>query len=183
MSWEDFRSVRKETTSMECSRRKEWSIWGIRAIFWRGARSILPEKYGAVPEKWTPEVTWLNRTRQESLTTSIVENRWRTYIYIYIVLLSSIFLKHALNSHFVKYILSVYNNVTSTIGGSEIYIILHKSLSSENGTEWTVRFTGFFSIGLRCQPIGINSHKLFTLDFEIENERMNKNEISLNQKK
>jgi len=68
--------------------------------FWRGAGSILPEKYGAAPEKWTPELTWLNRTRQESLTTSIVENRWKTYIYIYIVLLSSIFVKHALNSHF-----------------------------------------------------------------------------------
>ena len=77
---------------------------GVRAIFWRGAGSILPEKYGAAPEKWTPELTWLNRTRQESLI-SIVENRWRTYIYIYIVLLSSVFVKHALNSHFVKYIL------------------------------------------------------------------------------
>jgi len=71
---------------------------GVRAIFWRGAGSILPEK-------WTPELTWWNRTREESLTTSIVENRWRTYIYIYIVLSSSIFVKHALNSHFVKYIL------------------------------------------------------------------------------
>ena len=68
--------------------------------FLEGAGSILPEKCGAAPEKWTPELTWLNRTRQESLTTSIVENRWRTYIYIYIVLLSSIFVKHALNSHF-----------------------------------------------------------------------------------
>ena len=29
-----------------------------------------------------------------------MENRWRTYIYIYIVLLSSIFVRHALNSHF-----------------------------------------------------------------------------------
>ena len=70
--------------------------------FLEGAESILPEKYGTAPEKWTPELTWLNRTRQESLTTSIVENRWRTNIYI--VLLSSIFVKHALNSHFVKYI-------------------------------------------------------------------------------
>jgi len=70
---------------------REISI-GVRAIFWRGAGSILPEKYGAAPEKWIPELTWLN-----SLTTSIVENRWRTYIYIYIVVLSSIFFKHALN--------------------------------------------------------------------------------------
>jgi len=68
--------------------------------FWRGAGSLLPEKYGAAPEKWTPELTWLNRTRQESLTTSIVENRRRTYIYIYTVLSSSIFVKHAQNSHF-----------------------------------------------------------------------------------
>jgi len=74
---------------------------GVRAIFGRGAGSILPEKCGAAPEKWTPKLTWLNRTRQESLTTSIVENRWRTYIYIYIVLLSSIFVEHALNSHFI----------------------------------------------------------------------------------
>ena len=60
-------------------------IIGVRAIFWRrGAGSILPEKYRAAPEKWTPELTWLNTTRQESLTTPIVENRWRTYIYIYI---------------------------------------------------------------------------------------------------
>ena len=80
---------------------REISI-GVRAIFWRGAGSILPEKYGAAPEKWIPELTWLNSMRQESLTTSIVENRWRTYIYI--VLLSSIFFKHALNSHLVKYI-------------------------------------------------------------------------------
>ena len=34
------------------------------------------------------------------MTTSIVKNRRRTYIYIYIVLLSAIFVKHALNSHF-----------------------------------------------------------------------------------
>jgi len=79
---------------------------GVWAIFrGGGAGSILPEKYGTAPEKWTSELTWLNRTRQESLTTSIVENRWRTHIYIYIVLPSSIFVKHALNSHFVKYIL------------------------------------------------------------------------------
>ena len=79
---------------------------GVPAIFGGGgAGSILPEKYGTAPEKWTSELTWLNRTRQESLTTSIVENRWRTHIYIYIVLSSSIFVKHALNSHFVKYTL------------------------------------------------------------------------------
>jgi len=27
------------------------AIIGVRAIFWRGAESILPEKYGAAPEK------------------------------------------------------------------------------------------------------------------------------------
>ena len=69
----------------------------------------------------------------------------------------------------------------------QVQLVVAKSIllyiiSLENGTEWTVRFTGIFSAGLRCQPIGINSHKLFTLYFEIENERMNKNEISLNQK-
>ena len=68
-------------------------------IFREGWIDFARKKYGTAPEKWTPELRWLNRTRQESLTTSIVENRWRTYIYIYIVLLSSIFVKHALNSH------------------------------------------------------------------------------------
>ena len=28
MSWEDFRSVRKEPMSVECNRRKEWSVGG-----------------------------------------------------------------------------------------------------------------------------------------------------------
>jgi len=72
--------------------------------FWRGGLDrFCPKNMG---QRQKNELqTWLNRTRQESLTTSIVENRWRTHIYIYIVLSSSIFVKHALNSHFVKYIL------------------------------------------------------------------------------
>ena len=74
--------------------------YGHTGHFLERAGSILPEKYGAAPEKWTPELTWLNKTRQESLSKSIVENRRRTYIYIHTVLLSSIFVKHALNSHF-----------------------------------------------------------------------------------
>jgi len=145
---------------------------GVRAIFWRGAGSILPEKYGAAPEKWTPELTWLNRTRQESLTTSIVENRWRTYIYVYIVLLSSIFVKHALNSHFVKYIPSVYNNVTTTIGGSEIYIILHNIIRKRNWMNCQVlRFTGiFYSIYKQCttiDPRPDNKRQLSTFGFPV----------------
>ena len=54
-----------------------------------------------------------------------------------------IFVKHALNSHFVKYIPSVYNNML------QLQLVVAKSIlfyiiSSENGTEWTVRFTGIF---------------------------------------
>ena len=39
---------------------------GVRAIFWRGAGSILPEKYGTAPEKWTPELNIIkqNETRK-----------------------------------------------------------------------------------------------------------------------
>jgi len=60
-------------------------VIGVRAIFLERAGSILPEKYGAAPEKWTPELTWLNRTRQESSSKSIVENHRRTYIYIHTI--------------------------------------------------------------------------------------------------
>ena len=63
---------------------------GVRAIFGGGWIDFARKIWGSA-RKMNSRTNMINRTRQESLTTSIVENRRRTYIYVYIVLLSSIF--------------------------------------------------------------------------------------------
>ena len=62
---------------------------GVRAIFGGGWIDFARKIWGSA-RKMNSRTNMINRTRQESVTTSIVENRRRTYIYVYIVLLSSI---------------------------------------------------------------------------------------------
>ena len=68
MSWEDFRSVRKEPTSMECSRLKEWSDGGGSGVGF--IDSLVKTGKWSDGDRWVKETAGASKVSEEVTTRS-----------------------------------------------------------------------------------------------------------------
>jgi len=68
MSWEDFRSVRKEPMSMECRRRKEWSVGGGSGVGL--IDSLVKTGKWSDRDKWVKETSGASKVSEEVMTRS-----------------------------------------------------------------------------------------------------------------
>ena len=82
------------------STRKSATGIGVRAIFWRGGWIDFARKIWGSARKMNSRTNMIKQDETRKLDYIDCGKSLKNYIYIYIVLLSSIFVKHALNSHF-----------------------------------------------------------------------------------